>query len=206
MRKEVRARALVRRGPKREPYDKVLIVCEGKKTEPNYLKGLKDALRLNSANVEVVGRGATPTSIVSFAGKRYSTEKKRGDPFDKVFCVFDKDQHTDYNAAMEKIRGMKPKQTYVAITSVPAFEYWLLLHYEYSTQPCNSSEVLSSLKRYMPNYEKGGKGIFGQLQKQVEDAKRNAQRSLGSALETGTDNPSTRVHILVEFLQKLKRK
>ena len=76
MRKEVRARALVRRGPKREPYDKVLIVCEGKKTEPNYLEML-------SANVEVVG---FPVAI----------RKKRGDPFDKVFCVFDKDQHTDY--------------------------------------------------------------------------------------------------------------
>ena len=58
----------------------------------------------------------------------------------------------------------------------------------------------------MPNYKKGEKYIFTQLQKQVEDAKRNAQRSLVSALETGTDNPSTRVHILVEFLQKLKRK
>lgn len=206
MRKEVRARSLVRREPKREPYDKVLIVCEGKKTEPNYLKGIKDALRLNSANVKVIGEGATPTSIVRSAKKRYRKEKSIGDPFDKVFCVFDKDQHTDYNAAVEKIKGMKPKRPFIAITSVPAFEYWLLLHYEYSTQPCNSSEVLSRLKHYMPNYKKGEKYIFTQLQKQLEDAKRNAQRSLDSALETGTDNPSTRVHKLVKFLQKLKRK
>lgn len=35
MRQEVKTRFPVRRAPKRETYDKVLIVCEGKKTEPN---------------------------------------------------------------------------------------------------------------------------------------------------------------------------
>jgi len=36
----------VRRGPEREPYEYVIIVCEGKKTEPNYLNGLRVAYRL----------------------------------------------------------------------------------------------------------------------------------------------------------------
>jgi hypothetical protein len=44
----------VRRGPTREPYDVVLIVCEGAKTEPNYFKRLKLAYRLSNANIHVL--------------------------------------------------------------------------------------------------------------------------------------------------------
>jgi len=41
---------LERRKSRRAPYDRVLIVCEGSKTEPNYLQELIDCLELNSAN------------------------------------------------------------------------------------------------------------------------------------------------------------
>lgn len=42
-----------RRAPAREPYDRVLIVCEGEKTEPQYFNGLRLAERLSSANIRV---------------------------------------------------------------------------------------------------------------------------------------------------------
>ncbi len=194
-----------RQGPKRKLHTKVLIVCEGKKTEPNYLRGLKNSLRLSGANVEIVGEGVTPTSIVLSAKKRCLKDAKKGDPFDKVFCVFDKDQHANYEEAMQTIERMVHERIYMAITSVPSFEYWLLLHHTYSESPSNSSEMLNHLKQYMPNYTKGRTDIFEQLQEKLEDAKQNATRSLDSAMKNETDNPSTQVHILVECLQKLKR-
>jgi hypothetical protein len=40
-----------RRMAKRAPYDRVLIVCEGAKTEPNYFGWLRNKLGLNRANV-----------------------------------------------------------------------------------------------------------------------------------------------------------
>jgi hypothetical protein len=50
-RKARRASELTRRKTRRESYAKVLIVCEGEKTEPLYFNDLKDHYGLNSANI-----------------------------------------------------------------------------------------------------------------------------------------------------------
>ena len=42
-----------RRDPEREPYDRVLIVCEGECTEPLYFEDLTDHYRLCTANIKV---------------------------------------------------------------------------------------------------------------------------------------------------------
>lgn len=202
MGKRTKARPWARRGPVREPYDKVLIVCEGERTEPNYFKGLKNHLRLKTANVAIVGEGATPTKIVERAKELEKQEKNRGDPFDKVFCVFDKDRHTDYLKALGQLKSRK---NYVAITSVPAFEYWLLLHFRYTTSPYqDTAELLRDLKKHLPAYKKNDTGIFAALRAKLETAKENAARSLEDRNRAKTDNPSTRVHILVKSLQAIK--
>lgn len=115
-----------RKKAKRAPYAKVLIVCEGEKTEPNYFEWLKDHFRLNNANVTVTGKcGSDPHSVVDHAIWRYKVDRT-SDAFDKVFCVFDRDVHDTYLQALDKIASIKPKNTFVAITSEPCFEYWLL--------------------------------------------------------------------------------
>ena len=202
MGKHTKAKSLARWKPTRESYDKVLIVCEGEKTEPNYFKELKNHLRLNSANVAIVGEGATPAKIVERAKKLDIQEKRTDDPFDKIFCVFDKDTHTDYQKALDQCA----QKNYRAITSVPAFEYWLLLHFRYTTSPYqDASELLHDLKRHMRNYEKNDTGIFEKLQDKLETAKKNAARSLEDRNQARTDNPSTKVHILVEALHNIKQ-
>lgn len=134
-RKAKKASDLARRKARRAPYAKVLIVCEGEKTEPHYFKGMKDHYGLNSANVEVCGDcGSDPLSIIRHAKQRYREEKDAGDAFDKVFCVFDQDAHAHYTQGIAAIRGATPQGVYVAITSVPCFEYWLLLHFSYTTK------------------------------------------------------------------------
>jgi hypothetical protein len=56
---------LRRSKPKRSPYDRVLIVCEGRKTEPYYFNALVDDLKLNTANVDVDGNSdSSPRSII----------------------------------------------------------------------------------------------------------------------------------------------
>ena len=192
-----------RRRPVREPYKKVLIVCEGKKTEPNYFKGLKDSLRLNSANVAIVGHGATPSKIVERARQLYQNEKEDGDPYDKVYCVFDRDEHPDYQ---QSLRMVKREGRFEAIISVPCFEYWLLLHFEYTTRPYGRQSaahaVVADLKRHLPNYSKNDERIFEKLRDKVETAKKNAAKSL----RLGRDNPSTNVHKLVKYLQNIKKR
>lgn len=214
-RKARKAKDLARKKAKRETYEKVLIVCEGSKTEPYYFDGLKEFYQLNSANIEVTGEsGSSPKSIWDYAKARYITEKNAGDSFDRVYCVFDKDTHQSYGAVCNDVRSAHPKNTFFAITSVPCFEYWLLLHFIYTTKPyeplpSNSAahQVLSELSDgYIAAYEKGYSGIFGSLHQQLEFAKVNARRGRDAAAELHTDNPTTNVDELVEYLQRIKQR
>lgn len=192
---------LQRRQAKRNPYKKVLIVCEGIKTEANYFKGLKDKYRLNT--VEIQGKGINPTGIIQLAKKRFEQAINSGDPFDKVFCVFDKDIHSDYEQALSTLGKMK---SFEAIYSVPAFEYWLLLHFKYSTKPYNGAdEIVRDLTKYLPGYTKEQQDIFNDLQEKLETAKENARRSLKQAKQNRSDTPTTHVHELVEYLQNIKK-
>ena len=135
-RKARAAADLARRKSKRAPYDRVLIVCEGSKTEPNYLQELIDHLELNSANIAIDGSSdSSPISVVRYAKRRYTEEKHYNDSFDRVFCVFDKDTHTTYQQALMEVVEFRRPKVFQAIQSVPCFEYWLLLHFEFSTSP-----------------------------------------------------------------------
>jgi len=211
-RKARKASDLARRKAHRAPYSKVLIVCEGEKTEPYYFKNLKDHYGLSSANVEICGDcGSAPNSIFNYAKQRYREERDAGDPFDRVYCVFDKDTHSTYQQTVENISNTTPKSTFFSITSVPCFEYWLLLHFNYTTKPYeslpNSSsghQVLTELKGYIHDYSKGDNDTFLLLLEQLDFAKNNAGRALQAAKNNHTDNPSTRVHELVDFLQNIK--
>ena len=76
-----KARAAIdlhRRKAKREPYAKVLIVCEGEKTEPYYFNNLKNHHALNNANVEITGESSSsPVGIFQYAQQRYLTKRQR---------------------------------------------------------------------------------------------------------------------------------
>ena len=205
-RKAKNSKHLARGGNIREPYAKALIVCEGTKTEPNYFKELRDYYALSSVNVEIDGScGSDPVSIVTYGKKLYREKKNSGDPFDKVYCVFDKDAHSNYDVAMNSIRTAIPKDTYIAVNSVPCFEYWLLLHFSYTAQPFRSlpndsacNQVMRQLtsNTEMAKYSKGQLGIFEALINRLDQAKEYADRSLKEAAATNTDNPTTHIHEL----------
>ncbi len=207
-----RAKDLARRKSSRAPYDRVLIVCEGSKTEPNYLRELIDCLKLSSANVEVDGdSGSSPISVVQHARRRYREEQAKGDAFDRVFCVFDKDTHATYGEAINACAAFRPLDAFHTIPSVPCFEYWLLLHFTCSTKPYDSSGgksacdcLIGELQNYMHGYSKGDRGIFKRVMDQTDRAIAFSKRAVKAAENAGTDNPTTRMHELVEYLKQLK--
>lgn len=202
-------RDLTRRKAKRSSYEKILIVCEGQKTEPNYFNELKDFYQLNTANVEVDGScGSDPWSVYRHAQECVRKAKKDNDPYDKIYCVFDKDKHTTYQKTLDTIAT---KKSFITINSVPCFEYWLLLHFTYTTQPFDASgnksagdKTIDELRKYLPDYQKSDKGIFNRLFLKLEDAKTNSLRALDESNANQTDNPSTHIHELVDCLQNLR--
>lgn len=212
-RRQERKNASLRRRPRmREPYDVVLIVCEGRKTEPDYFNALKNELRLSNANIRIYGKecGSAPKSVVEFAKQEF-----RKDPvYDRVFCVFDKDRHETYSKALDMVRSTRlpPGKTIEAITTVPCFEFWLLLHFEDATKPYTTvgdnsacDLVMRDLKKFMPNYDKGDKNAFTATYHSVDMAITRAKRLEKRQEAAGTDNPSTKAHRLVEYLRGLNR-
>ena len=102
---------LQREKQERARSKRYLIVCEGSKTEPNYLKELINDLRINQKTVCIEkGNDSAPIKIVGHAETEYNRDALYGDPFDKVFCVFDRDNHETFDEAIEKIDNLKKKR------------------------------------------------------------------------------------------------
>ncbi|MGD9579621.1 MAG: RloB family protein [Syntrophorhabdus sp.] len=197
---------------KRAPYDRVLIVCEGEKTEPHYFSWLRMQLVLNRANVVIADKkgGLDPKSLVESAIEEY----KKDPDFDHVFCVFDKDKHSTYQGALDKIRSvqLRGRPKIHAINSVPCFEFWLLLHFIYTTrqydaplEASNCDLVMAELQEHIPGYEKGSREYLTYVADKTDDAIRNAKQLEEFHQTSGTDNPSTKAYILVEYLMGLKK-
>lgn len=211
-RKQRRAASLQRKRARQAPYDRVLIVCEGAKTEPNYLREIRDAYRLSTANIDICGEecGSDPLSVVNYAIRKF-----RQDPdYDRVYCVIDRDKHATFDAAMDKLRQTKlgKNVSFAAITSVPCFEIWLLLHFCYTTRqfcaPGNASNcelVIAELNKRerIPGYNKGARNIFVLTKENLPDAIKHARRLQQHNEATGANNPATNMHELVEYLISL---
>ena len=204
------AKTYRRKGAIREPYDVVLIVCEGEKTEPGYFDGLKRAHRLSSAHIKIVsGEGSDPVSIVKHARRELEQ-----DGYDRAFCVFDRDGHVNYQEALDLVANSAPgrKGRLAAITSVPCFEIWVLLHFVYSAAPFSASggrsacdNVVRAIRGHMPGYQKALANLYEQLQPRVDNAVTNGNRLAQHNLDTRSENPATKVHELVKYLRELKK-
>jgi hypothetical protein len=198
-----------RRNPVREAYDYILIVCEGEKTEPFYFQGLKEAHRLSNANIVIMrADGTDQMSIVDTAEDRLS------EGYNRVFCVFDRDGHANYDAALTRVARSEPGKSgqITAITSWPCFEFWLLLHFRYSSAAFVAAgrrsaceQVLRELRKEFPNYNKGHKSVFADLQGNLDDALKHARRLAAENKRTRSRNPATAMHELAGYLIKLKK-
>ena len=159
-----------------------LIVCEGKKTEPNYFKALFDYINSKSSkkiNIKIVGLGKNTKSVVNSVDTffNYSDQLVSNTkiPYGKVFTVFDKDSFTDdnFNSAirMSKNRGFIP------LWSNECFELWFILHYEYFHSNISRKEYFKKLTFSMGvDYEKNNNhfDLLGQLSR-VEIALKNSR-------------------------------
>jgi hypothetical protein len=211
-------RQLERKIGYRPGHDRILIVSEGSKTEPNYFNEIRRALRLHSASVVVRPSelGTAPIQVVHYAeqlflvGDRHRKIQARA--FDQVFAVFDRDDHESYFNALKFAESLDRKHTndnkqlvrFQAIPSVPSFELWLLLHFEDIQSPIDRHEAMRRLKRHLPEYEKGCENTFTLTSGRLVDAYARAD-SL-ALYNSGYDYPEpyTAVATLVRLLTGLR--
>jgi hypothetical protein len=150
-------RPLKRRGPSRQPRIRILVVCEGKKTEPQYLRQLQHHVRNPRLHVEAVGPAGVPVTVVQTAielrdqadddARRQRDENLR---WDEVWAVFDIDDHPNVGEAR---RLANDHEIHLAVSN-PCFELWALLHFADQQSHIERHVLRAILQRHVPGYDK----------------------------------------------------
>ncbi len=190
-----------RRVHDRMQREKILIVCEGEQTEPNYFKSFP--VNKEVVEVDIHGEGKNTDSLVEEAIRLKNQAEKSGAQYNQTWCVFDRDSFPKQNfyRALQLAINSKIRVAY----SNQAFEIWYLLHFHYVVEAAERSEYQARLSRLLGHrYEKNSKVIYRELLDKQEKAITHARKLLEEYHSPDVDahNPSTKVHLLVEELNK----
>jgi RloB-like protein len=175
-----------------------LIVCEGE-TEVDYLCELARSLRIHVHICK--GDGTDPKSIVNTAKRK---SKEDGVKYDKIFCVFDRDN--DQSSFLEAIELCKSRK-FIAIVSNPCFELWPYLHFQIRESGFGGpQQMLKALKKLpgFENYDKDGVQIFNVTIHFIDMACKRASFLVSKQHDDPKEDPFTNIHILIKRFQTLK--
>ncbi len=140
-----------------QPRQRVLILCEGKITEPRYLQAFRHEHRNQLVQVEVLPEQGVPKTLVEHAVERKKQAlreaKKQGDSFlkyDEIWCVFDVDAHPNLAEAKQQAldNGLR-----LAISN-PCVELWLLLHFQDQRAEQTRANIQAACRNHLPEYVK----------------------------------------------------
>jgi hypothetical protein len=185
----------------------VVVVCEGQKTEPSYLRLVNAKSATALVELEIVDEAATaPKSLVEVAcaSMRASRREARRtrDPnanIDEIWCAFDVDQHPMLREAKQQAgdNGIR-----LAISN-PSIELWFLLHFTDQTAYVHRAAAMRALRDYVPDYDKHF-GTLSPLEGRYKIARTRAlqlaKKHDGDGTTFPDDNPSSNVWELVDSL------
>jgi hypothetical protein len=184
-----------------KPFKRLLIVCEGEKTEPGYFSQFK----ATAAVIKIVGTGYNTMSLVQEAFRLKKEAKRENAPYDEIWCVFDRDSfpadHVDN--AWQTARKKRLKTA----LSNEAFELWFLLHFDYIDAALSRNKYQEMLTTRIGRvYQKNDPNIYFDLLSRQDVAIANAKRLIAkyNPRQPAKDNPCTEVHTLVIELNKQK--
>ena len=207
-----------KRGQRRRKVKPViLIVTEGSQTEPKYFEHYRT--KQTNIDIRVIGSRTTAgeTDYVSLIRKAAEYQKQNDLSTangDSIWVIADGDVNynainpvTKKNQQLIKARKMAASREIHLIISNPCFEFWYLLHFQYTTKYFKDySAVRALLVKYLANYEKA-EDVFDKLepltQKAVQNAKHVDEYHLrkGDSLPFGLHtNPFTDVYHLIDLL------
>lgn len=196
---------------KRQAPANYLIVCEGKKTEPNYFNGLKKKINEKYGNkvdvlipnIDIKGIGMNTTSLVKYTQKTVNHANK---VYGQVWVVFDKDDYNDeqFNSAIDNCN-------YNVAWSNPNFELWLLAHFKKVNRYISKDDVIQELskefqKKGLGDYTKNDTDIFDKVTSEgkLHTAIKNCEymEELNKDGQASQRNPMTKVYKIVDGLKE----
>lgn len=204
-RRRDRERRPGRRTPFLDPRPVILIVCEGERTEPEYLRGFARACRNPRVRIEIAPEHGVPRTLVTIARdhkkRAEAAAKSQGNDnlaYDAVWCVFDVNDHPRLADARQMARD---NGIHLAVSN-PCFELWLLLHFRESPGMQHRERIRQLLSDHVPGYDKKVEFTtysagHGRAEKRAEQMDRKAEQ----AGEPGR-NPSTGVYRLTRAIRE----
>jgi hypothetical protein len=186
------------------PRKRILALCEGKVTEPHYLRDFARVCRHPLVAIEVSKEHGVPLTLVHRAKELRDEadalakrEKDDNLKFDEVWCVFDVDEHPNLAEAKDVAQRA---QINLAISN-PCFELWFYLHFFDSPGAQDRHAIQKMFRRCCPDYEK--RVEYGVLSPGYELAVERATRLADDAFlaEEAWRNPTTGVFLLTESIR-----
>jgi hypothetical protein len=187
----------------KSPKFLIIAFCEGKNTEPEYLKSFAKHYGNGLVRVEPVAPAGVPLTIVEKAviRKKELDAKKKTDSFDslyEVWAVFDRDEHPNIPQAIDLARG---NNVHTAISN-PCIEIWPLLHFTFHKSYIHRHALQRELAKYMTSYRPNGSKIidYELIKNHFNSAKSRAESQLADheATDNPYGNPSTTFYKLLE--------
>ncbi len=192
---------------------RVLIVCEGKKTEPNYFQSFHMMQHGGIVfEIETEGKGENTKQVVQKAINLRDYAESIDKPFDSVWAVFDRDSFSDekFNTAIQ----MAEQRGINTAWSNEAFELWYVLHFQYRNTPMSRNDYAQEITfrvneagypKRAYKYKKNAidsQRVMSQYGSDT-DAIRNAERLHLSYTDNrhAQHNPCTTVYQLVRLLR-----
>ena len=203
-------------GTSKERYVKVtfLIATEGTKTEPNYLKALKNELEATNRfniDISIEGKGKATTALVNKVIRQIDNCNQE---YDRVWAVFDKDEFDDFDDAIK----LAESKSINCAWSNECFELWLLLHFKEVSTPTGRKDLFEELEQAIRNalhknnpeaifdLSKGNDRIYELVTSLGNEAKAiQRAAALKSKYKTTTkpseQNPCTQMDLLIHELR-----
>ena len=196
---------------KRQAPANYLIVCEVRKTEPNYFNGLKRKINekygskvdILIPSIDVKGTGMNTISLVKYTQKTVNLANK---VYGQVWIVFDKDDYND-----EQFDSSIDNCNYNVAWSNPNFELWLLAHFKKANRYISKEDVLEELskefqKKGLGDYTKNDSNIFDKVTSdgKLHTAIKNCEymEELNRDGQASQRNPMTKVYKIVDGLKE----
>jgi hypothetical protein len=210
-----KVRSLTRNSkPKRDPKPEIILVCEGKVTEPRYFNEFSRICGNPLVKVTTIGGCGVPLSVVERAVQEYDCrikkKNKSTDSFEifEVWAVFDRDAHPEKQVP-NAFKLAATNNIFVAFSN-PCFEVWGLMHFSCFGKPGHHHEAQAVLKSKLPSYCHTKNPYIDALalHNRYSEAVRNSIQALDARKNEQNMNgdPSTTVHQLTERITSFGKK
>ncbi|MHB8318453.1 MAG: RloB family protein [Acidimicrobiales bacterium] len=186
----------------------LLVFVEGRRTEEMYLVDWHRRHR-DEVSVSIDPFRGGPLQLVEHAveaqwAEAYDAKRQRGRPHDQIWCVFDRDDHPNFVAAVD----LAMRHDIRLAISNPCVELWFLLHFEDQNAFIDRRQAQDRAEAVLHCSKVLTPRALQALSNRYDEAKARAikldEKHEGDGSVPGS-NPSTRMWMIVDQLRETNR-